>query len=618
MKSKGARKRKDSGRGSGPMSARALLERIERKEGAEEDGSRLTARERAYVERARAAQEMQERAFDRPTMTQAQMMLASLRGAGPLVVKRFREGGDVDLAEQMTVGTLPMDREPGKAEELFRAMVEGGQGFLGLEPGRRGSEAYRTGQALSNLPALALPAAAIKGTGKAKDVLKAIKKSEGEKLVTLLKEFREEGNRAALRRLERIGDEAPYAAERIDLDALRSALSRGDNADLLAIISPKDFKYLAAQLNSDYWTAPDVGKIQAPAGMSVQEYVTYLGQAAKEKGFKDIPFLEYGEHLGTTRLGVKGHEGRHRMKALEELEDEKALVRLFPRASVREPLPRKSREDFLQALREKYGYGPSGRELKLDPEGFESTLSDLSKRVEPFKEGGEVSTTDFIRKREKGSPPEGEVPTDDYIQQMMTGTPPADRTTNPGLLPPELRQAIDVPLDLANTFIRSAAGAVAGPVYGLYKGVTSDKFGTPEGVQEASSEAGRMMQKITGTPKTQAARDVLETIGGVAQEAKIPPMPQFLTTPAPGPGSARALMKSYEFAETPPEGAVKPRGGLFVGPEKEGSEIGKYFKRTKDGLEKLVDNDQLDPDKAKTIQSFIEKQGKKYLTTVYI
>ena len=54
---------------------------------------------------------------------------------------------------------------------------------------------------------------------------------------------------------------------------------------------------------------------------------------------------------------------------------------------------------------------------------------------------------------------------------MMTGTRPTDETTSPGILPPELREAIDVPLDLANLAIRGTAAAVAGPAYGLYKGV---------------------------------------------------------------------------------------------------------------------------------------------------
>jgi hypothetical protein len=175
-----------------------------------------------------------------------------------------------------------------------------------------------------------------------------------------------------------------------------------------------------------------------------------------------------------------------------------------------------------------------------------------------FAAGGEV--TKFIKERSRGSPPEGEMTNDEYIQQMFTGTPPMDRQRNLGILPPEIRGAVDVPLDILNLLVRGGAGAVAGPAYGVYKGLTSDKFGTPEGVQEASSEAGRMMQKITGTPKTQTARDTLEFIGKKAEEYKLAPTPQLLTLPAPGPGAASALLRNYELAQTPPVGAIKVPG----------------------------------------------------------
>jgi len=235
--------------------------------------------------------------------------------------------------------------------------------------------------------------------------------------------------------------------------------------------------------------------------------------------------------------------------------------------------------------------------------------------VNGYAAGGEV--TKFIKERSRGSPPEGEMTNDEYIQQMFTGTPPMDRQRNPGILPPEIRGAVDVPLDILNLLVRGTVGAPVGSAYGVYKGVTGGKYGTPEGVQEASSEAGEMMARITGQPKTQTARDVLGFIGEKAEALKLAPMPQLLTLPAPGPGAASALLRNYELAQTPPVGAVKPRGGLFIGPEKEGSGIGKYFRNTKNDLENLVDNDQLDPNRAKTIQEFIEKQGKTYFTTTY-
>ncbi len=203
------------------------------------------------------------------------------------------------------------------------------------------------------------------------------------KISDLIKILKGEGDVAAVRRAERIGDEAPYAAERIDAETLRSVISRGDNANTLAIIKPEDFRYLAAPLNEDYLTSPLTSKLEAPAGMGTSDYIRHLGGVAREQGFRDVPFLSYGEHLGTSQLGVSGHEGRHRMRALEGLGDEKALVRLIPRANVREPLPRRSRSEFLEALAEKYGVP-----MKLDPEGYESTIVDVSRPVQPFQAGG--------------------------------------------------------------------------------------------------------------------------------------------------------------------------------------------------------------------------------------
>jgi hypothetical protein len=175
------------------------------------------------------------------------------------------------------------------------------------------------------------------------------------------------------------------------------------------------------------------------------------------------------------------------------------------------------------------------------------------------------SVNDVPVKRQEGSPSVGEISNDEFIQQMMTGTRPTDETTSPGILPPELREAIDVPLDFANLLIRGTAAVPIGGVAGLYKGITGGKYGTQEGVKEADTEAARMMAKITGEPKTQAAKDVLEFIGGKAQEYKLDAaLPQLLTLPSPGPGAASALMRSYELAETPPSGVVKMPGGNWL------------------------------------------------------
>jgi hypothetical protein len=174
------------------------------------------------------------------------------------------------------------------------------------------------------------------------------------------------------------------------------------------------------------------------------------------------------------------------------------------------------------------------------------------------------SVNDVPVKRQEGSPSVGEISNDEFIQ-MMTGTRPTDETTSPGILPPELREAIDVPLDFANLLIRGTAAVPIGGFAGLYKGITGGKYGTQEGVKEADTEAARMMAKITGEPKTQTAKDVLQSIGDTMQKYKLDAaMPQLLTLPSPGPGAASALMRSYELAETPPSGVVKMPGGNWL------------------------------------------------------
>jgi hypothetical protein len=176
------------------------------------------------------------------------------------------------------------------------------------------------------------------------------------------------------------------------------------------------------------------------------------------------------------------------------------------------------------------------------------------------------SVNDVPVKRQEGSPSVGEISNDEFIQ-MMTGTRPTDETTSPGILPPELREAIDVPLDFANLLIRGTAAVPIGGFAGLYKGITGGKYGTQEGVKEADTEAARMMAKITGEPKTQTAKDVLQSIGDTMQKYKLDAaMPQLLTLPSPGPGAASALMRSYELAETPPLGTVKLAGDKGVKP----------------------------------------------------
>lgn len=71
------------------------------------------------------------------------------------------------------------------------------------------------------------------------------------------------------------------------------------------------------------------------------------------------------------------------------------------------------------------------------------------------------------------------------------------------------------------------SGAVSGLVgspYGVYKGVTSGKYGTPEGVKVAQQAAGDFMARNTYQPRGQVAQDALQGMGGLLSASKLPPV----------------------------------------------------------------------------------------------
>jgi len=450
-------KKRASSRG-GKSQARGLMDELapklapkmgEEKEGAEDRGPGLTAREQAYVERAQEAQRLQEQAFDRPTMTRAAMMLASLRGAGPLMVKRFEEGGEVDLAEQMTVGTLPEGRESlvdKKASELLRALAEAGRGFVGVDPIERGSEAYRTGQALSNMPAIGLAAGAVKGTGKLKNLTKKdIKAIAGEletsrgQLAEITKKY-PQIREASVGEVEALTKGEPFTAYRgISLlpgRELRSETMPSTSLDpnvALGII--KDAPVMITR--DGFITSTPV--LRQYPGMKASETEVYVPSLIKQVRERQPGALEM-------KIPTRGGEKMSLEDIFQAVQGEKELLADVSKKSPKDILFNRYQggigDKYLMEVARKVleGEWKGGESLLKEIGGYHRDPSALVKEFDDFAEmvkstvlkkaqGGEVSTTDFIRKRQAGSPPEGEVPTDDYIQQMMVGTVPEDLPT---------------------------------------------------------------------------------------------------------------------------------------------------------------------------------------------
>jgi hypothetical protein len=157
------------------------------------------------------------------------------------------------------------------------------------------------------------------------------------------------------KRLERAADEVPNLEKQFTEDALVDAFT-GDNAKAIVTISPEDFEKYAKRLRGrDSITFADkqaldrgvIDKFTLPT----DEYVQYLSRI---KGLDDVPMLNlFKDETGLPmKPQITGHEGRHRSRALAKSGEPTSIVRVMPRGDLREGMPRRDQEEFIQALRD--------------------------------------------------------------------------------------------------------------------------------------------------------------------------------------------------------------------------------------------------------------------------
>jgi hypothetical protein len=205
---------------------------------------------------------------------------------------------------------------------------------------------------------------------------------------SLIEKVRNEEGAFEARRLERAADEVPNLESMYREGALER-LFGGDNARALMTMRPRDFEKYAAPVTPRSSFAAGSGPKKE--NMSTDEYVRYLSGVNK---FHDVPFLEINKKAqGSTSLPfISGHEGRHRNRALAERGEQTGLVQLLPRSELREPFPRRDREDYLEALRKELGL--TGGMVRPETY-FDNMLQQEVKRgaiqlPEPYAQGGSV------------------------------------------------------------------------------------------------------------------------------------------------------------------------------------------------------------------------------------
>jgi hypothetical protein len=132
---------------------------------------------------------------------------------------------------------------------------------------------------------------------------------------------------------------------------------------------------------------------------------------------------------------------------------------------------------------------------------------------------------------------------------------------------------LDYLMGLGETGATLGSGAMAGLLgmpYGVYKGATSGKLGTREANRIAEEEARRLMEQYTYQPRGKVAPEMLQTLGGLLESSKLPPVIPEAAMLASIP--RQAVASQAERAGMAAERAVAPvvertmkKGGLDAG-----------------------------------------------------
>ena len=198
-------------------------------------------------------------------------------------------------------------------------------------------------------------------------------------LKTLFGEILNKGGAYAARRLERAADEIPNLEKLYQQEALRRAFM-GDNAEALMTIKPSEFENYAAPLTTTL-------------SKESKKNIANLQNIQGSGGFSDVPFLYINkEKQGSLDLPwITTHEGRHRNRAMDAAGEQAGLVSLLPRRELREPFPRRSQEQYIEALKKEMDL--TGNKVKpekyydANDQAFERPAIDLP---DLYAEGGAV------------------------------------------------------------------------------------------------------------------------------------------------------------------------------------------------------------------------------------
>jgi hypothetical protein len=170
-------------------------------------------------------------------------------------------------------------------------------------------------------------------------------------LTELKKIVQQEKGDYGSRRLERAADEIPNLERLYKQQALKEAFT-GDNARGLMTMNPADFEKYAVPLDPRFMDENSTRYTTSGERLAYPDYMKdYLPNVG---AFNDVPFLLINKKEQGLPLMpfISGHEGRHRNRVMVDKGEKSGLVQLMPRAELREPFPRRSQQEYIEALKE--------------------------------------------------------------------------------------------------------------------------------------------------------------------------------------------------------------------------------------------------------------------------
>ena len=141
-----------------------------------------------------------------------------------------------------------------------------------------------------------------------------------------------------------------------------------------------------------------------------------------------------------------------------------------------------------------------------------ATLAEFRTKYPQYNDMPDVELADSLHQKFYS-----DIPRPQFFQQLdIVGAqlPGSEKTISLPKAQPSIMDRLGAVLEVPATMATGAVSSAASLPYGLYKGLTGGKFGTPEVEEIAQREAKAFQQRNTYQPRTETAQDVL---GGMAK-----------------------------------------------------------------------------------------------------